>query len=191
MPHGGEIGAERRAADLVQRSRQRPLRRRRDDAFECGENPLPVGLTEWYQSHAGGNPVRGQRMQKCAERRFARDVMPGTGDADGYRQRYRARPRILKARERRARPRGFGRIEEGSALRRCFEEALLGRDKCRRKRRNIPQRRVIAPGNGAVGMNEQNRVAETAAYTEHRREPLPQGLGILDIAGLDRPLDAA
>ena len=42
-----------------------------------------------------------------------------------------------------------------------------------------------------VRMNEEDGVAKAAAFAEHHREPLPQRLGVLDVAGLDRPFDAA
>ena len=122
---------------------------------------------------------------------LARDAVSGAGDADGDRQRHRSVPDGGKARERRARPRRARRFEEGAALRRGLEEALLRRHERGRKLGDGAQRRVVGGGDGAVGVHEEHRVAETAAFAEHHREPAPQRLGILDVAGLDRPLDAA
>ena len=76
-------------------------------------------------------------------------------------------------------------------MRRRLEKALLGRNKGGRKLGDGPQRLIVRGGDRPVRMNKEHGVAETAAFAEHHRKPLPQRLGILDIAGLDRPLDAA
>ena len=53
------------------------------------------------------------------------------------------------------------------------------------------QRRVVAAGRRAVGVDEEHRVAEAAALADHHREPALQRRGIGDVAGLHRPFDAA
>ena len=105
--------------------------------------------------------------------------MAGAGDADGDRQRDRALPGVGKARDRRARPCRARRFEESAALRRRLEEALLRRDERGGKLGDGAQRRIVGGGNGAVGVSEEDRIAEAAAFAEHHRKPAPQRLGIL------------
>src|SRR4029077_9893903 len=49
VAHAGEIGAERRPADLIERRDERARGARRRDRLERGKNALPVGLAERHQ----------------------------------------------------------------------------------------------------------------------------------------------
>ena len=42
-----------------------------------------------------------------------------------------------------------------------------------------------------MSVNEKHRIAEAAALANYNGKPTPQRFGIVDIAGLDRPLDTA
>ena len=44
---------------------------------------------------------------------------------------------------------------------------------------------------GTVRVHEEHRVAEDAAFGDHHGKPALERLGILDVAALDRPFDAA
>src|SRR6266571_4174537 len=52
VAQAGEIGAERGAADLVERRRHRALGGARDHGLQRGEHALAVGLAERDQPHA-------------------------------------------------------------------------------------------------------------------------------------------
>ena len=90
-----------------------------------------------------------------------------------------------------ARPGRARRLEEGAALRRGFQMPLLRRRERGGELGDRAQRRVVAGGRRPMGVDEEHRVAEPAALADHHREPASRRLGILDVAGLDRPFDAA
>ena len=73
----GDVGAERRAADIVERGRERALRGGGDDRLERRQHALAVGLAERDQPHAGRDPVGGDGMQIGGERRLERDAVAG------------------------------------------------------------------------------------------------------------------
>ena len=83
------------------------------------------------------------------------------------------------------------RFEKSPALRRRLQATLLRGHKCSRKFGDGAQGRITVAGDRAMGVREKHRVAEAAAFAEHCGKPPPQCLGILDIAGLDCPLDTA
>jgi len=69
--------------------------------------------------------------------------------------------------------------------------ALLGRHERGGEFGDRAQRLAVACLDGAMGMHQEHRITEPAALRDHRGQPAPQALGILDVATLDRPLDAA
>ena len=77
VAHAGEVGAERRAADVVERRGERARRGRRDDRLERGEHALPVGLAERNEPHAGGDQIGGHGVQIGVQRRLERDAVAG------------------------------------------------------------------------------------------------------------------
>jgi len=130
-------------------------------------------------------------VEKCVKRTLAGNAMPSAGDADGDRERHRAAPRGVKTRERRTWPGGARRVEESAALRRRLQEALLRRHESGGKLGDGAQGRIVLRGDRAASVNKENRVAKAAAFAERDSEPCPQRRRILDVAGLDRPFDAA
>ncbi len=145
---------KRSAADLVERRHQRACSGRGDIFLKRRKDALAIGLAERDEPHAGGDPVGRQRVQEGRQRRRAGDAMPGAGDADGDRQRDRSGPRGGKPVQRRARPCRARRIEKGAALRRRFEEALLGGREGRGKLGDGAQRCIVV-GRDSRGGREQ------------------------------------
>src|SRR6185503_2360163 len=80
VPHGGDIGAECCAADLIQRRCQRARGGCRDEGLERGEQALPVGLAERNEPHTGRDQVRRYGMQIGGKRRLDRDTMSSGRD---------------------------------------------------------------------------------------------------------------
>jgi hypothetical protein len=72
-----------------------------------------------------------------------------------------------------------------------FEEALLRPGEGRCELRHCCKCIVVAGCDRTMGMGEQRRIAEHAALPDHGGEPGAQRLRRSDIAGLDRPFDAA
>jgi Sodium/hydrogen exchanger family len=160
VPHAGEIGAQRARTDFVERRPERARRRCRDGCFKGGEHALAVGLAERDEADAGGNPIRGQCVQERLQRRFAGNAMAGAGHAHGNGQRDGAVPRRVEARQRLAGPGGACRIDKGAALGRGLQEALLGWHQGGGQFGDRAQAFVVIRGDGAVGVNEQHRIAE-------------------------------
>jgi hypothetical protein len=76
-------------------------------------------------------------------------------------------------------------------LRRRFQKTLLRRDEGGGKLRECAHRRIVAGGRRAVGLDQENAVAESATLTDYHREPALERPGIGDVADLDCPFDAA
>ena len=63
----GDVGAEGRAAEIVERRAERARRGRRDQhGSSAASDALAVGLAERDQPHAGRDQVGGDRMQESA-----------------------------------------------------------------------------------------------------------------------------
>ena len=117
--------------------------------------------------------------------------MAGGRDPDRDRIGDGAVPRGIEPIERRAGPGRARGVDEGAALRGRLQKALPGRREGGGKLGDRRQRRIVSCGNRPVRMNEEHRVAKSAALADHHREPAPEARRIRDIAGLDRPFDAA
>ncbi len=63
--HAGEIGAEGRTAQIIERRAEGFLGCGKDNAFERSKHALAIGLPQRNQPHPGRDPVRRQRMQKA------------------------------------------------------------------------------------------------------------------------------
>ena len=63
VAHAGDVGAERRAADLVERAAH-ALGTCGEDRLERGEHALAVGLPERNEPHAGRHEIGRDRLQK-------------------------------------------------------------------------------------------------------------------------------
>ena len=195
MPHAGEVGAERRAADLVERRR---LSARAAVAATTGSSAassaLTIGLAERNEPHAGRNQVRRHGMQIGLQRRLQ--------------PRCRGRPPSRRPRSdtRPARPRLAPACR---APRRAMRRASP-------RRRRVPcavvsRWRSFDGANAAASSATSRKAAVVAAATPRdahaRRTPHRRNrrlrvsddasasacsvCRILDVAGLDRPLDAA
>ena len=105
------------------------------------------------------------------ERGLERDAVAGGGDGDRDRIGDRPVPDRLQPVERGAGPGGARRLDEGIALRRRFQMALLRRRERGGEFGDRAQRLVVVAGRGAMGVGEQHRVAEAAALGQHDAEP--------------------
>ena len=176
VPHAGDVGAKRRAADLVERAGERLLRTGGDDRLEAGEHALPVGLPERNEPQAGRYEIARHRLQKGGERRLERDAMTGARDRDRDRIGEGTVPRRSEPIERRASPGRARRLEERAALRGGLQKALPARREGGGKLGDRGQRRIVACSNRAMRVNQKHRVAKSAAVADHHREPVRRGL---------------
>ena len=126
-----QIGAERRAADFVERRDERALRRSLHDRFERGEQPLAIALAERDKAHARRNEIGRYRVQEGVQRGFKRYAVACGRDPDRHRVGRRPSPGRRQPVERRTMPRRAGRLDERRALRRRLQMALLRRRKSR------------------------------------------------------------
>ena len=93
--------------------------------------------------------------------------------------------------QRSARPCRLRCINERAALCRRFQEPFLRGHEGRGQFGDHTQRGAVVRRASAMGMDEKTRIAKAAAFAEHHGEPSPQRSGILDVAGFDRPFEAA
>ena len=162
---------------------------RRCDRLERGEQALAFRLPQGNEPHAGRDQIGGDGMKIGVERRIERDAVAGRRDADRDGIGDWAVPDFGEAVERGARPGRAGRLDKGAALRGGFEMPLLRGRERGGQLGNVVQRLVVVAGNRTVRMDEEHRVAECAALADHDGKPPPQALGILDVAGLNRPFE--
>ena len=82
MPHTGEVGTERSAAEVVKRRDQSAVAGCMADILAGSEQALPIGLAERDEPHAGRNQIGDDGMEVSAHKLpsstrvndFARDV---------------------------------------------------------------------------------------------------------------------
>ena len=130
-------------------------------------------------------------MQISGKRGFDGDTVAGSRHSDRDRIRNRAIPGRCETIERFAWPGRARRLDEGAALRSCFEVALLRGYESGGKFRDGTQSICIIGCRGTVRVREQDGIAKHApAFDEDRKPPL-KAAGIGDVALLDRPFDAA
>ena len=82
MPEACEIGAERRAAEIVQCRGRCAVGRGDDDGLQRGQNALAIGLPEWNEPAAGRDPVRRQRVKIAMQHQRQRNIVRGADKAD-------------------------------------------------------------------------------------------------------------
>src|ERR1700676_2507408 len=75
VAHARDVGPKRRAADVLERTGERPLRAGGNDRFEAGEHALPVGLSQRNEPQSGRHEIARNRLQKRSERRLEGDVV--------------------------------------------------------------------------------------------------------------------
>jgi hypothetical protein len=117
--------------------------------------------------------------------------MPRAGDGDRDRQRDVAVPGREQPIERGRGPGGARGVEKGAALRRCLEMALFRGRESGRKLGDGAERSVVTSVDRAMRVREKDGVAISAALANHDGKPASQRCCIGDVAGFDRPLDAA
>ena len=93
--------------------------------------------------------------------------------------------------QRRAGPRRARHVKEGAALRRRLQKSLLRWDKGGGKLGDGAQRGIVVRRRWRDERERRKPHRKTAAIAHHHLKPCPQRLGVLDVAGFDRPFDAA
>jgi len=189
MPHAGKIGAEGRAAELVERSRKRTLRCSRHDRLKLRQYALAIGLSERHKACAGGYPVRDNRVKKRVNGRRERYAMRCADKADRDRIDNGSFTRCDQPIQRFGIPRGSRYLDKRPALGRGFKMTLARGHKSRSKPGGFRKQGTIASRRGAVDVHQKDRIANSGAVHQHRRQPLPQRCRVRDVAGFYRPLD--
>ena len=116
------------------------------DRLERGEHALAVALAERDEPHAGRNQIGGDRVQEGVQRRLERDAVARGRDADRDRIGQWPSPGRGQPVERGTRPGRAGRLDEGRALRRRLQMALLRGREGGGKLGDRPQRLVVGVG---------------------------------------------
>ena len=175
------------------RSRARaPLRPQA--AFEAASTRWPSVWPSGISRTPAETRLDAIAVQESVQRRHERDAVAGAGRRDRDRIGERAVPRSRRA----------GRAPaHGQAARVICDEGLRparwfpGSAPCSRQApaassATAAERLIVAAAPTArCAWAEDHGVAEHAAVADHGREPAAQRVGIADIAGLDRPFDAA
>ena len=120
-------------------------------------------MAERNEPHAGGNPVRHHGGQESMQRRRQRDAVTGAGDADRDRIGDRTVPKLRAMHRARHRAMPLRDIDKGAAQRRRFKMALARRHKGGCKFGELSKTGVVSLGDGAVGVGEEDTVAQTRA----------------------------
>ena len=87
MAHGGEVGTEDAAAQIVQGGASRFFGGVEDGGFEGGEDPQAGGLAERDEADGGGDQVGGESLQVGCRGGVLRDLVRAGYRADGDRVR--------------------------------------------------------------------------------------------------------
>ena len=114
--------------------------------LECCEHALAIALAERNEADAGRNEIGSDRVQEGVQRRLECDAVARSRDANRHRIGQWPSPGRGQPIERGARPGRPGRFDEGRALRRRLQMALLRGREGRRKLGHGPQRRVVGVG---------------------------------------------
>lgn len=191
MPHAGEIGAEGRAAEVIERGRKRTLGSRSDIPLELRQHALAIGLAERDQTRSGGYPVRDYRVEESVKRRRERNEMRGADDADRNRINEITFASRNQPIQRRMMPCGPRNLDKRPALRRGLQMPLARGRKGRCELSDFPERRIVVSRRSPVRMRQKDRIADTGTVHQRRPQPLPQRCRIGDVAGFHRPFDAA
>ena len=173
MPHAGEIGTKRRAAEIVQRSRQRAPCGVAHDRLERRKQALTDGLSQRNQARAGRYPVRRHRMQEGVKRRRERNSVRGADKTNRNRIDDGGLARGNKPIQQRVMPRGSRDLDERPALRRGLEMALARRNEGGSKLGEVRQQCIIAGRRSPIDVRQKDTVANPGAVRQHGSEPLP------------------
>src|SRR5262249_32968317 len=157
--HAREVGAEGRAADLVEWTLERAGPGGGNNAFKRRQDTLTVGWPEREEAAPGGHQVGRDRLQERGERRAERDAVASGGNRDRDRISEWTIPDRRQVVERGARPGRARGIEKGAALRRRLQESLLRWHQRRSQLGSRAQRVLIARCGCAGGVRGQHGVA--------------------------------
>ena len=162
-----------------------------DDRLQRRQHALAVGLAERDQPHAGGDPIGGDRLQERGERRFERNAMAGGGDRHRHRIGDRAVPDCFQPVERRAWP-GRAVAARRRCLARSFPDGAPWRAP-RRRRARRPRASALSSACSTARWACANSTASQKPPPSASMTPSQarKRLGVLDVAGLHRPFDAA
>lgn len=174
MPHARNIGAKRRAAQIVERRRERALYCCANRWLETGQDALAVGLAERNEPGTGGDPVRNNRMKKSVKRRLQRNRMRRADDSNSDRIDHRTAARCDHPIKRAAAPRRAGDVDERAALRRGFKLALARRHKSESQFGNLAKCYLVTASRGAVSVCQKHGIAKSRSIADHRIEPTLQ-----------------
>ena len=138
VPGAREVGAKRRAAEIVERCGQARVAPSPQPPVQGLQQALARGVAERDQPHAGRDPI-------ATTARARRRAMPARAECHGRRRRRQPRSDRRPARAksaaaapmRRARPGGSRDFEKGAAERRRFVKALAGRARMPRQVRRF------------------------------------------------------
>ena len=173
----------------IERRRERARGGCGNDRLERREQALAVGLAERNEPHAGRNQVGRDGMQIGVQRGLERDAVARRRDADRDRIGDRPVPGRRQPVERRARPGGARRLDEGAALRGRLQMALLRGRERRRKlghRRAAPCRRPSSIARCACTKNTASQKPPPSPITTASQRFKRRG--ILDVAGSRPPI---
>jgi len=106
---------------------ERTLRRRLDGRLERGKDALAVALSERNETNARRNEIGCDPVKKCVQRNLKRDPVTCGGNANRHRVGHGPSPGGSQPVECRTGPSRAGRLDEGRALRRGLQMALLRR----------------------------------------------------------------
>ena len=156
MPHAGKIGAEGRAAEIVERGYERTPRRSRYGRLKLRQHALAVGLPKRNKARAGGYPVRHNCVKKSVDGRRERYAMRGAYKANRDRIDNRGFARCDQPIQRFGIPCGSRDLDERPALRRRLEMALARGRKGRREFSNFREHHFVTRRRGAVDVRQKD-----------------------------------
>ena len=191
MPHAGDVGAKRRAAEIVERSRECTPCCCGNRRLELGEDALAIALAKWNETGGGGDPVRNHCVKESVKGHLQRNRMRGAEDPYGHGINHHPAAGCDQPIKRGTIPGGAGYLDKRATLRRRFKLALARRHEGISQFRKLTKCCRITASRGAMGMRQKHRIAKSRTQRDRRVEPILERLGIADVARLHGPFDAA
>ena len=184
MTHGGNVGPERNAAQIVEPAVSGLSREIAQGRNEPGDDPLSIGLSDGAEAHAGRNEIARKGDEKGLERGVKADTVPRCSSADSNRIGDILR-RTRKRFDGRARPGGAQGHNEGIALRQRFEVTFACRRERQRKVVHLDERGAIAAPRRAPGGGDDQGVVVQGPERHEICEPGRETCRVMDVLGLD------